>query len=83
MHPSDGTLRRSLDEPVAVDPAGREHIATCARCAERVQRMSADATWVQAMRARSAAHPIEAVGEKLRGMMPWIAKNKLVDKAKN
>jgi ketol-acid reductoisomerase len=37
----------------------------------------------KAMRARAAAHPIEAVGERLRGMMPWIAKNKLVDKAKN
>ena len=24
-----------------------------------------------------------AVGEKLRAMMPWIAKNRLVDKAKN
>ncbi len=28
-------------------------------------------------------HQIEEVGETLRGMMPWIAKNKLVDKAKN
>ncbi|MGE4527449.1 MAG: ketol-acid reductoisomerase [Rhodospirillaceae bacterium] len=28
-------------------------------------------------------HPIEAVGAKLRAMMPWIAKNKLVDKTKN
>jgi ketol-acid reductoisomerase len=37
----------------------------------------------KAMRARTAAHPIEGVGERLRGMMPWIAKNKLVDKAKN
>jgi len=35
------------------------------------------------MRAKSAAHPIEAIGEKLRGMMPWIGANKLVDKAKN
>jgi hypothetical protein len=42
MHPSDGTLRRSLDEPVAVDAANREHVTTCARCAQRVQRMSAD-----------------------------------------
>src|SRR6201992_1382547 len=32
----------------------------------------------KAMRRRSAEHSIEAVGEKLRGMMPWIAKNKLV-----
>ena len=37
----------------------------------------------KATRARAAAHPIEEVGEKLRAMMPWIAKNKLVDKAKN
>jgi ketol-acid reductoisomerase len=37
----------------------------------------------KAMRKLSAAHDIEKVGEKLRAMMPWIAKNKLVDKAKN
>jgi ketol-acid reductoisomerase len=30
-----------------------------------------------------AAHPIEVVGEKLRGMMPWIAANKIVDKSRN
>jgi len=36
-----------------------------------------------AMRRLNAAHPIETVGEKLRGMMPWIAANKLVDKDKN
>jgi ketol-acid reductoisomerase len=35
------------------------------------------------MRRRSAEHEIEQVGEKLRGMMPWIAANKLVDKEKN
>ena len=40
-------------------------------------------TSFKAMRAASAAHPIEDVGTKLRAMMPWIAKNKLVDKAKN
>ena len=34
-------------------------------------------------RADMAAHDIEVVGEKLRGMMPWIAANKIVDKAKN
>jgi ketol-acid reductoisomerase len=37
----------------------------------------------KAIRARGAAHQIEEVGERLRAMMPWIAKNKLVDKAKN
>ena len=34
-------------------------------------------------RDQASAHPIEEVGKELRAMMPWIAKNKLVDKAKN
>jgi ketol-acid reductoisomerase len=37
----------------------------------------------KAMRATSAQHPIEEVGERLRGMMPWIGKNRLVDKDRN
>ena len=31
----------------------------------------------------TAEHPIEIVGEKLRAMMPWIGKNKLVDRTRN
>ncbi len=31
----------------------------------------------------TAEHPIEVVGEKLRGMMPWIKANKLVDRSRN
>ncbi|MGB1547440.1 MAG: ketol-acid reductoisomerase [Alphaproteobacteria bacterium] len=37
----------------------------------------------KAMRRKAAAHPIEAIGEKLRAMMPWIAERRLVDKSKN
>ena len=37
----------------------------------------------KAMRRRGAEHPVEKVGEKLRAMMPWIAQNRLVDRAKN
>jgi ketol-acid reductoisomerase len=37
----------------------------------------------KATRKRMSEHPIEQVGERLRGMMPWIAKNRLVDKARN
>jgi ketol-acid reductoisomerase len=29
------------------------------------------------------AHPIEEVGKRLRGMMPWLSEKRLVDKAKN
>ncbi|MFW2830547.1 ketol-acid reductoisomerase [Sphingomonas sp. ID0503] len=38
---------------------------------------------LKAARKAAAAHQIEQVGGELRAMMPWIAKNKLVDKAKN
>ncbi|MGQ0441851.1 MAG: ketol-acid reductoisomerase [Methylophilaceae bacterium] len=36
-----------------------------------------------ARRRLNAAHPIEKVCGQLRAMMPWIAKNKLVDQSKN
>lgn len=38
---------------------------------------------MKANRRLSAEHQIEQVGGKLRAMMPWIAKNKLVDKSRN
>lgn len=38
---------------------------------------------LKAMRRIGAEHQIEEVGAKLRAMMPWIAKNQLVDKTKN
>jgi ketol-acid reductoisomerase len=37
----------------------------------------------KATRRLNDAHQIEEVGAKLRAMMPWIGKNKLVDKGKN
>jgi ketol-acid reductoisomerase len=36
-----------------------------------------------ARRRLNAEHSIEIVGEKLRAMMPWISKNKLVDQTRN
>ncbi|HVS27044.1 MAG TPA: ketol-acid reductoisomerase [Burkholderiales bacterium] len=38
---------------------------------------------LKAMRRIAAQHPIEQVGGKLRSMMPWIKKNKLVDQSRN
>ena len=36
-----------------------------------------------ALRRRSAQHGLEKVGEKLRGLMPWLRENRLVDRSKN
>jgi len=38
---------------------------------------------LQARRRLTAQHPIEQIGEKLRSMMPWIKKDRLVDRSRN
>jgi len=38
---------------------------------------------LKAHRGLAARHPIEEVGAKLRGLMPWMQEGKLVDKEKN
>lgn len=38
---------------------------------------------LKATRRRASEHQIEEVGQRLRAMMPWITKNKLVDTARN
>ena len=43
----------------------------------------AGAATMKARRRLSAEHPIEQVGAKLRGMMPWLKTNKLVDRSRN
>lgn len=43
----------------------------------------ADTPFFKATRRLNGEHQIEEVGARLRAMMPWIGKNKLVDKAKN
>ena len=35
------------------------------------------------LRTEAEHHPIEQVGAKLRGLMPWLGSNRLVDRAKN
>jgi ketol-acid reductoisomerase len=58
-------------------------IQTGAFTSEWIRENRAGQPKFKATRRMNDAHPIEAVGEKLRGMMPWIAKNKLVDRARN
>ncbi|MDR5783934.1 ketol-acid reductoisomerase [Caballeronia sp. LZ065] len=43
----------------------------------------AGAPTLQSRRRITAAHPIEIVGARLRAMMPWIARDALVDRSRN
>ncbi len=42
-HPSEGVLRRLVDEPAGVTDDERSHVAACAACRRDLDRMSADA----------------------------------------
>ncbi len=50
---------------------------------EWMQEWKAGAARFKGIRRNNDGHQIEDVGTKLRAMMPWIAKNKLVDKGRN
>lgn len=50
---------------------------------EFILENQAGAATLKAKRRIGQAHPIEAVGAKLRSMMSWIQQNKIVDKSKN
>ena len=50
---------------------------------EFILENQAGAPVLKANRRLSREHQIEQVGEKLRGMMPWIKANRLVDTSKN
>ncbi|MEM7002627.1 MAG: ketol-acid reductoisomerase [Pseudomonadota bacterium] len=60
-----------------------EEIQTGRFAKEFVAENQTGAPSIKAMRRISQRHPIEEVGEKLRGMMPWIQENRLVDKEIN
>ena len=65
-------MRRILDD-IQSGRFARDWVAEC----------GAGQPSFKATRRRWAEHSIEEVGGKLRGMMPWLAESKLVDKAKN
>jgi len=58
-------------------------IQTGAFTSEWMREFKAGLPMFKATRRLNDEHPIEEVGQKLRGMMPWIGANKLVDKERN
>jgi hypothetical protein len=53
-HLSEGSLRRALDEPLALNGEDRAHLRGCARCAARAEEVRNDATMAAALLARPA-----------------------------
>ena len=58
-HPSDGVLRRLLDEPAGVADADRDHVAACEECLRELAAVREDAELVHAALATEAATPVD------------------------
>src|SRR5256885_7929274 len=59
------------------------HIQSGEYAKEFILANRAGAPTLLSRRRMTSEHSIEVVGEKLRAMMPWIKKNKLVDQSRN
>ena len=60
-----------------------KEIQTGAYAQEFLLENQTGATKLNAMRRIGREHQIEVVGEKLRAMMPWLKKDRLVDRSRN
>jgi ketol-acid reductoisomerase len=75
---------RIIDERVRAEMKKILHeIQTGQFAKEFVLENRAGAPTMKAMRRMAANHSVEVVGARLRDMMPWIKKNRLVDQSKN
>ena len=79
-----------LTGPKVIGPEAKQamkdalaHIQNGGYARDFILENQAGAPTLKARRRLLAEHPIEQVGEKLRAMMPWIKKNKLVDQSRN
>jgi ketol-acid reductoisomerase len=68
--------KRAMKEALTRIPSGEY-------AREFILENRAGAAVLMSRRRMTAQHSIEVVGEKLRSMMPWIKKNKLVDQTRN
>jgi ketol-acid reductoisomerase len=76
--------------PRVIDPQVKENMQEILReiqtgvfAKEWILENKANRPVFNALAKQGETHQIEIVGEKLRGMMSWLGKNKIVDKSKN
>src|SRR3954468_3032013 len=64
-HPTDGTLRRLLDEPAGVADADRAHVAGCATCLRGLATAREDATAAAAALSCAATPDVDLAWRRL------------------
>ena len=68
-HPTDGTLRRLVDEPAGVADADREHVAACPVCLSGLAAAREDAAAAGAALAVEAPVDVDAAWRRLSGAL--------------
>jgi hypothetical protein len=70
-HPTEGTLRRLIDEPAGVSDADRRHVAECAGCLAGVAAAREDAAVVgAALRTDDAPADVDTAWRRLSAALP-------------
>jgi hypothetical protein len=69
-HPSEGVLRRLLDEPAGVADSDREHVAGCPRCLDALVATRADAALVGAALATDTEVNVDAAWQRFTATRP-------------
>ncbi|WP_433361987.1 hypothetical protein ACQPZX_29540 [Actinoplanes sp. CA-142083] len=65
-HPSEGTLRRLVDEPEAIPDADRSHVAGCPQCQAALAAAGEDATFAAGMLSHAEETPdVDAAWQRL------------------
>jgi ketol-acid reductoisomerase len=72
----DASVRQRMREILAEIQSGRF-------AKEFILENRAGQVCFNALRKQGQQHPLEAVGARLRGLMPWLRENRLVDRSKN
>src|SRR5437588_186230 len=62
-HPTEGVLRRLLDEPAAVSDADRDHVSACEPCLGELVAIRGDADAVHAALASASTVDVAVTGE--------------------
>lgn len=69
-HPTEGVLRRLLDEPAGVADADRQHVAGCPHCLDELVVIRTDADLVGAALATGAAPDVDAAWQRFGTAAP-------------
>ena len=69
-HPTEGVLRRLLDEPAGVADSDREHVAGCPQCLAGIAAIREDAALVEQALATDAGVDVDAAWRRLQTAAP-------------